>query len=95
MPKGSVRETKQSRALKQKLIVAGKVLVAAADNEGALIPIPDRTAVSIVPSLKCPYQSDSSSAPSLSGREASPRKTLSHNLFWGLQGLPEAVRSAP
>jgi L-fuculose-phosphate aldolase len=33
MPKASVRETKQSRALKQKLIVAGKVLVAAGQGD--------------------------------------------------------------
>jgi L-fuculose-phosphate aldolase len=33
MPKASVRETKQSRALKEKLIVAGKVLVAAGQGD--------------------------------------------------------------
>src|SRR5580692_11083288 len=33
MAKASVRETKQSRALKQKLIVAGKVLVAAGQGD--------------------------------------------------------------
>jgi L-fuculose-phosphate aldolase len=33
MPKASVRETKQSRALKERLIVAGKVLVAAGQGD--------------------------------------------------------------